>query len=865
MSTSLPLVNVRAHFSDQGGRPICGVVVKMRLNSMDKHMGFIVPREEMQVTDAQGNAVLRVFPNVEGYEGTCYDVHVSFPGQPDLPPHHCRPPMPPHMPGCRPDEGVFHDNHCVGFGHQFDTAGRAMPDRPQGFDPHRPILPPHMHDHHNVPLFRAQHFQVTVPNSDCNLNDIVNLPPADQRPMADVLPAEVAGYAAQAASAADAASNYAQAAASSQALVDSKLQEMDAIKDAAQSAQNTATHAVEQAKHLLGHMNDVSCHFEHTVTERVEQTAQRLQKGLQDSIGNQQAIAIQAIDRTRDEALHIIEHHAIDAKADATKAVNEAKELALHLIEDERVNAVADVRDVAGHFVEDVENLAQRAEGSAQRAACSATSAANSATKSCMCAERSEAAMHRAEDAAEVVDDAAKRAESARDQVAADAQKAEAAADSAVKHADYAEGSAKAAQKAIEAADASAQLAKTSAEQAVAAQQAVAADKEYIDSVVDNAKQAVKDVAVELLIPEVITPAAEAATQLAQNAAAEAKKSADDAADYAKTAHDFADSSAYWAEESKKSGEAAHADAEIAASKALLADASASAAAADAEEAKTAAEAAREKAGEAVQAVIDAGLEADRAKAEADRAASAADGARAKVEEAISDIVEGVKADAERAETAADNARENVEAAVSDIVDGVKADADRAEAAANSTALDYANLQAQVTRLLDRLTKVELDHATSAHPCPGSGGEGGGSGIGADEIKEVFDVLFDQRKDELKGEPGAPGDDGLDGKTWKPSVSATGLLSWNQDESTNQPASYQLPNTSTNELTAMQVQQVTRIVNEAIAEDNVSDAANLVSGLNNNGTTTAGITVVEGNAEAPANAAIVARIETVDD
>lgn len=75
----LPLVDVTARIHDQQGRPCAGAVVRMRLCSPDKYQGLVVPREVSGTTDADGCCVLRVFPNALGYEGSVYDVHISFP------------------------------------------------------------------------------------------------------------------------------------------------------------------------------------------------------------------------------------------------------------------------------------------------------------------------------------------------------------------------------------------------------------------------------------------------------------------------------------------------------------------------------------------------------------------------------------------------------------------------------------------------------------------------------------------------------------------------------------------------------------------------------------------------------------------
>ena len=100
-------------------------------------------------------------------------------------------------------------------------------------------------------------------------------------------------------------------------------------------------------------------------------------------------------------------------------------------------------------------------------------------------------------------------------------------------NADYAAGSARASQEAAKAADASADLAKQSAEMAVSAQQAAAKDKEYVEGVGDDVKQAVRDVAVDMLTPQVITEAVDRATAEAE---AHAQAAADSAGQSATSA-----------------------------------------------------------------------------------------------------------------------------------------------------------------------------------------------------------------------------------------------------------------------------------------------------------------------------------------
>ena len=66
MDNRLPLVNVTARILDQNGKPVPRARVTMRLTTNERFGGLIVPRETSQMTDANGKAVLRVFPNELG-------------------------------------------------------------------------------------------------------------------------------------------------------------------------------------------------------------------------------------------------------------------------------------------------------------------------------------------------------------------------------------------------------------------------------------------------------------------------------------------------------------------------------------------------------------------------------------------------------------------------------------------------------------------------------------------------------------------------------------------------------------------------------------------------------------------------------
>ena len=213
--SNLPLVNVTAQINDQLGHPCAGAVIKMRLCSPDKYQGLVVPREVAGVTDATGRCVLRVFPNALGYEGSVYDVHISFPGS--------------------------------GAG----ACGRNTVPTPM-----RPIRQ-----------------RVYVPNEDCNLMDIIDLSPREPLPAGSLIPDEVAGYAAQAADSASTARSHAEAAASTLAQTGTHVAQAEAAKDAAQVAESSAATQAKRAKQLVDGVDETICNFETSVIQRAENAA----------------------------------------------------------------------------------------------------------------------------------------------------------------------------------------------------------------------------------------------------------------------------------------------------------------------------------------------------------------------------------------------------------------------------------------------------------------------------------------------------------------------------------------------------------------------------------------------------------------
>lgn len=557
--SNIPVVKVTARFSDPEGRPLRGAIVSMRLTTTERYQGYVVPSEVRAVTDAGGCAVLEVWPNELGTERSEYLVTVTFP------------------------------ENCMAPG---GTPGRVSP--------------------------RSIRAYAVVPNADCLLHDIMELPPYEQRGAGQIIPSEVAAYADAASHHADEARSAVDEAKAVETRLLAAADSAEAAKNAAVQAERSAESAAEQAARTVdGFEAEVCAERDRLVKEIGDAAIQRKAEALA-CISQAESSSLEAIELRAGEALEEATRVIADARTEVVSAVNNAGQRILTELGAAGEDELQKLRDEAALFEADFENLTERAIAAAKKAGYSAASAANSAAKACECAQNAENAAQGLERYRDEALDAATRAETASECAKSDAQRAEAAADSAQKNADYAAGSALAAQKAAQAAEASAEDANLAAEQAVAAQQAVAKDREYVEGVAADVEQAVRDVATDMLTPQVVTEAVERATAEAQ----------------------------------------AHATA------------------------------AAESAAQSAESATESARQANLAKTRADRA----EAARAAVEDA-----------ADRAESAATAA----EAYASRLETGL-AEQQR-----------IAEMATQITRLADRVTKVELDHAR--------GVEGGGS------------------------------------------------------------------------------------------------------------------------------------------
>lgn len=422
MAETIPMVNVTARVLDQNGRPVQRARITMRLTTVEKFCGLIIPRETSQYTDADGRAVLRVWPNELGTEHSEYMVSI-----------------------------LMGDAGCGGCGGQTSVT-------------------------------QHKRFYVVVPNVDCNLFDIADLPPYEHRGSGQVITDEVASWAHQAANSADAARTAAQGAQAARDEFEGLAIRADTSARAADNSAKGAAASERRAQAIIDSIDSSVQHFEASVVERTEKTAQRLTTQATNCIRQSETVALEAIESKTGEVLTEIATRGAEAQQGAQAAIGTAKEKALVALDEKGERIFSDFREEAALFGADFEALTERAEVSAKRAGCSAASAANSATKACLCADRAEKAAVGIEKGMEEALAAAAQAKSEHACAHADAVCAENAATSAQIDAAKAEASAISAEKSAEQADCSAKQACKCARTALEAKEQVAEDKAYIDA-----------------------------------------------------------------------------------------------------------------------------------------------------------------------------------------------------------------------------------------------------------------------------------------------------------------------------------------------------------------------------------------------
>lgn len=332
MST-LPMVNVTARIHDQNGEPVAGARITMRLSADEKYCGLIVPRETTQATNANGTAVLRVWPNELGTEGSEYIVSISYGG------------------ACA--------NPCGRSG-----SGSGVNRR----------------------------FRVVVPNADCDLFDIMDLPPYEQRGSGQVITTEVAAYAANASKWADSAWDAVTAAEALQSRFQANADLAQAAKTAAQASAAKAQDHEQRMGRLIEDADAKISHFEAAVVTKTEQTSNQLITTATNAVRQAQNISLQAIENQTGEALQNIGSRTSQMQQAAVAAINNASSNALANIDAAGTKALRDLREEAELFGEDFEALTERAESAAKRAGCAAAAADKAADRACKCADRAEKA-----------------------------------------------------------------------------------------------------------------------------------------------------------------------------------------------------------------------------------------------------------------------------------------------------------------------------------------------------------------------------------------------------------------------------------------------------------------------------------------
>ena len=481
MST-LPTVNVTARVYDQNGKAVHGAVITMRLTTVERYSGYIVPREARAETDATGKAVLAVWPNEVGTESSEYRVHIKYPHG-----------------GC--------ESSCFGGG-SGSVSGYAV-----------------------------------VPNHDCDLQDIMELSPYDQRGAGQVITSEVALYAGQASAARDAAQSYAQAAQSGVGQVSAAAQKAEAAKTSAQIAAELATAKAEDAGALVERAEERIVFFENEVTGRVENEAKRLTTAATAVITESRNDALNRIEARAAQAVTEVTGTAAALKADAVEAVTRAEARAVDALDKGVEDGLRQFHEEGELFKEDFEQLTERAEAAAKKAGCASLSAQSHANRACECARASELAAETSEAAVGTVLEAARAAELSQTCAEAAAARADAKAQEIANRVHDAEDAARTAEKAASAARLDAfsaaqsnqaaasarDMAARSAEEAARSAASSRADADRAEASAGNVEEAIKQTALDILTPQIVAGAVEQATTEAVEAADTARLHAEGA------------------------------------------------------------------------------------------------------------------------------------------------------------------------------------------------------------------------------------------------------------------------------------------------------------------------------------------------
>ncbi|KAF0235359.1 MAG: hypothetical protein FD177_113 [Desulfovibrionaceae bacterium] len=77
--SAIPTVEVTVSVQDNQGQAVPGAAVKALLTAQERYQGLEVPGQVLGVTDVHGKAVLELFPNDLGSEGSSYSLTVTPP------------------------------------------------------------------------------------------------------------------------------------------------------------------------------------------------------------------------------------------------------------------------------------------------------------------------------------------------------------------------------------------------------------------------------------------------------------------------------------------------------------------------------------------------------------------------------------------------------------------------------------------------------------------------------------------------------------------------------------------------------------------------------------------------------------------
>lgn len=466
----IPMVNVSARIIDQRGRPVQRARITMRLTTVERFCGLVVPREVEAFTDQNGLATLRVWPNELGSEGSEYQVTISF----------------------------------------ADACQSRCPNHPSG----------------NIAPIQNQRFRCVVPNADCNLQDIAELPPYEQRGSGQVITAEVAAFASQASGAADRAQNTYEAVDAIRVTLEGLADDAASAKVAAQDAAKQAGAHEKRSQELVDGVDDKICHFENTVTARTEKTAQRMVQEARQCVKQAETIALDAIEQRTGDSLSEIGSMSAAAQKTGVDAIVGARDAALTDVTGAKEKALSEIAEEVALAREDFDSITERALSAAKRAGCSAASAANASTKACECAERAERAANSVERFSGEALSAAERAVSSAACANADAQRAETAANSALGHASNARAATDTAIRHAQLSSTNAQASYESADSARDAASSAQANREHVDEVVRDIDGAIADAAAGIISDDIVDAATAKATEEATAASTAADASA---------------------------------------------------------------------------------------------------------------------------------------------------------------------------------------------------------------------------------------------------------------------------------------------------------------------------------------------------